>query len=146
MTGTSLSVMVTVPVTAPPATGLNTTVMVQITWAASVAVQLLLAPGVTRENGPEKTTLIPVRVRLPVLLSVRVKEALVAPCPTVPKLYEVGDTLAAPQLPGFCNSTAPMSELHPVPSGLTWPKKSKAVPGTVTPVGSTSTVGDRKST
>src|ERR1017187_2973569 len=134
---TKLPAMLAVPVTGVELTtvGVNTTLMEQFAPAASVVPQV--PPAVARENGPVKATAIPVRGWLPVLLSVRVNAALVAPTPTLPKLCEVGDTLApgAGQVPvpAFSSSIAPMSALHPLPSGLGWPKKS--VLGSVTPPG-----------
>src|ERR1700726_4075410 len=114
----TLAAMVAVPVFAPVEVGENTMLIVQLTPAASVAVQVPPAPPVGRENcvpGPPvsvaTTTLIPVAPAVPVLDSVRVCAALVPPAPTLPKATDVGVTLstavAPPPPPAI--STAPAS-------------------------------------
>src|SRR5450631_1096920 len=82
-----LPLMLAVPVAGPLAVGWNTTLIWQVPPAGSVggAVgQLPPAAPVGRENGPVKTTTIPVRATLPVLCRVRVSEPLVVPGVTLP--------------------------------------------------------------
>jgi hypothetical protein len=61
---------VSVPLSGPAAFGLNTTPIVQVLPAASAVPQVPPAAPVAREKGPVNPGLIPVRLAVPVLLSV----------------------------------------------------------------------------
>ena len=71
----TLPVIVTVPFAAPVAVGENTTLIVQLPPAPSVAVQL----PPERVNGAVTATVTPVRAAVPVLCSVSVRVELVVP-------------------------------------------------------------------
>src|SRR5882672_2387987 len=79
-TTVTLATKTAVPVAAPTAVGVNTTLIVQFAPAASVVPQLGAPPGkvpvVIRENEPVNVTPMPVSVALPVLCKVRFCEAL----------------------------------------------------------------------
>src|SRR6202035_125440 len=78
----TLAVMVNVPFAGPTAVGGNVTVIVQVEGGANVAPQL---PPAREYSVGANTSVMPVRLAVPVLCSVRVREALVVPDPTLPK-------------------------------------------------------------
>jgi len=75
----TLAAKVAVPVAAPTAVGVNTTLTVQLAPAAKVAVQVPPAAPVGLENRAVIVTPIPVAGAPPELISVRGWEALVVP-------------------------------------------------------------------
>src|SRR5580704_2192009 len=92
VTGT-LAAMASVPGAEPVAVGWNVTLIVQLVAAARVAVQV--PPAVALAYGPVKVRPMPVAPVPPVLLSVRVRAALVDPTPWLPNASEVGVTASA---------------------------------------------------
>src|SRR5271169_4143449 len=93
----TLAVTVTVPVAAPVTVGENTTVMVQVP-----VVVVRVAPQVppALENGAVTTTVMPVRLAVPVLCRVRVCAALVVPIATFPNASGPPVMLPIGVLPG----------------------------------------------
>src|SRR5271165_4134396 len=123
VTGT-LAKMVSVPVTAPSAVGVNTTLMVQVAPAAKVAVQV---PPDREKTADEKARVIPVPAAVPVLCSVRVCAGVGKPMPALPKASGPPVTLSVATGATEPNSTAPGSNFVSVGvpgSGLRLPKKS----------------------
>ena len=126
VTGT-LAVMVAVPLAAPVAVGVNTTLMVQVVAAARVATQVPPAAPAGLENGAVTTTAMVVAPAVPVLLSVSVLAALVVPTLMEPKANGPPVTLRVAVAVPVPNSTAPGSKVvSPAASGLLLPKKSVA--------------------
>jgi hypothetical protein len=103
-TTVALPLMVRLPVTAPVAVGLNTTLIVQAAPFASVAAQV--PPAVARANRVVNTSPVKVKVAPEVLVTVNVCEALVVPTGTLPKAK--GPPVTATE-GGWTYSTAPMS-------------------------------------
>src|SRR5271165_1195507 len=120
VTGT-LAKIVNVPVTAPSAVGVNTTLMVQVAPAAKVAVQVLLAAS--EKTADEKTASIPLAAPVPVLCSVRVRAAVGKPMPALPKASGPPVTLSIATGAAEPTSIAPGSKNPVSPgSGLRLPK------------------------
>ena len=106
----TLAVMVAVPVEAPTAVGEKTTLMVQVAPPpASVAAQVPPAAPAGLENGAVTTTVIPVKVAVPVLCRVRVCAVLVVPTTSYRMRAGPPVTLAIAVVPPATNSTAPAS-------------------------------------
>ena len=100
--------MVSVPVAAPSAVGVNTTLMVQVAPAAKVVVQV---PPPDREKSvDEKVSVMPVPAAVPVLCSVRVRAAVAKPMPALPKASGPPVTLSTATGGVEPNSTAPGSK------------------------------------
>jgi len=124
VTGT-LAVMVAVPVAAPGVVGENTTLIVQVAAAASVAVQVPPAAPAGRENGAVTATAMAVAPAVPVLCRVSVPGVLVVPSVTLPNASGPPVTLSTAILAVAWNSTAPISNTVVLPgSGRGFPKKS----------------------
>ena len=120
-----VDVMVTVPVGEPLAVGENLIAIEQLVPTARVAPQV---PPL-RLKGAVTATAMPVKPTGPVLVRVSVWFALFVPVRVLPKVNDVGATLAVAVI-APASSTAPISK--PPPCGRTLPKKS--VVGALTPL------------
>ena len=105
--------MVAVPVGEPPAVGENLILIEQFAPTARVAVQV---PPL-RLNGAVTATAIPVTATGPVLVRVSVWFALFVPVRVLPKVNDVGATLAVAVIDP-ASSTAPISKPPPWGRGL----------------------------
>src|ERR1035441_2708088 len=111
------------PDAAPVVVAENTTPMVQVDPAASVAPHVPAAPPVALENGPVKAMAMPAAPAVPVLCSVRFCAALVVEAGAL-NVSEVGATFKNASAGPATNSTAPASTALLV--FLAIPKKSNA--------------------
>ena len=127
----TLAVIVAEPVAGVVDVGVNVTVMVQVP-ATGVRVAVQVPPALA--NGAVTTTVMPVKLAVPVLCRVRVCGALVVPTATPVNVKGPPVTLAmATEVPPPTNSTAPESTAPFV--FLEVPKKSTAGASVKAPLG-----------